>query len=586
MKNLSFVFVFLCMNIYSFGQLTIEGYIYESGNRGFLNQVQISVLDVKNKVTVGSVFTDNDGYFQLQVSEPSLYKLSCNKELFDSVEQELEFEEGKEKAFVKIEMQRSPGYKFEITLAEKRIHEDIPTKAIKGALIEIYNNTTKEIVKVLEDYNQPEFDVDLEKGNHYTILVRKKGYMAKRLEAYVNVKGCILCFEGIGSVDPGVSDNLTENNQMGVLLANVELDSIFRGMKMEINDIYYASGKYEVTPSAAKELDKIPYVLFDNPHLKIEFGSHTDATGSDQSNMELSKKRAKAAAKYLVEVGGVPQSRMFYRGYGETEIKNDCVDGVVCSDAEHAINRRTELKILEIGDEKIDFKSLAVMKQAEHMDALLEEIQNEGQIQISDDGKTFLNKGVPDVLENLQTKQPKEKQTFDESTFESELKIEEISSTDKMKQDADLDQRQLDALEGEDAINVKTPENDLNTIEDEIIMEDMDEEVLDVDSKTIDSGEKSMDDLGGFESIGGALENYSGYKIVVKESVAPIEKADPLYTTHPNLIEVYYKSKVFFYLISDFDNIDDAYHFLRTSAKLMYPNSYVVKVENGKIMKK
>ena len=73
----------------------------------------------------------------------------------------------------------------------------------------MYNNTTKEQVIKLENHPDPEFKLPMQKGNHYTILVRKKGYLAKQMEAYVNVRGCILCFEGISDVRPGVTENLT-----------------------------------------------------------------------------------------------------------------------------------------------------------------------------------------------------------------------------------------------------------------------------------------------------------------------------------------------------------------------------------------
>jgi len=76
----------------------------------------------------------------------------------------------------------------------------------------------------------------------------------------------------------------------------------------------------------------------------IEVGSHTDARGGNQSNQSLSEKRAKSVAEYMI-TKGIEKDRIIAVGYGESRLKNDCADGVQCSDAEHAANRRTEFKL-------------------------------------------------------------------------------------------------------------------------------------------------------------------------------------------------------------------------------------------------
>ena len=79
----------------------------------------------------------------------------------------------------------------------------------------------------------------------------------------------------------------------------------------------------------------------------IELSSHTDARGSDKYNMSLSDKRAKSAAKYIVDHGGIEKSRITGKGYGESLLLNRCHNGVKCSEAEHQENRRTEFKVLK-----------------------------------------------------------------------------------------------------------------------------------------------------------------------------------------------------------------------------------------------
>ncbi len=88
-------------------------------------------------------------------------------------------------------------------------------------------------------------------------------------------------------------------------------------------------------------MDRVAIVLQDNPSLQVELGSHTDSRGSDETNQNLSKARAKSVYDYLASKN-IYRARMKYKGYGETRLLNRCKDGIECSDEEHAVNRRTE----------------------------------------------------------------------------------------------------------------------------------------------------------------------------------------------------------------------------------------------------
>ena len=61
--------------------------------------------------------------------------------------------------------------------------------------------------------------------------------------------------------------------------------------------------------------------------------------------MKLSKKRAEACYKYLVDKG-IDKARLVPKGYGETQMLNTCEEQRKDPKAA-AINRRVELKVLE-----------------------------------------------------------------------------------------------------------------------------------------------------------------------------------------------------------------------------------------------
>jgi outer membrane protein OmpA-like peptidoglycan-associated protein len=85
-------------------------------------------------------------------------------------------------------------------------------------------------------------------------------------------------------------------------------------------------------------LDRVATSLLAHPDVNIEVGGHCDSDGSNEYNLKLSDRRAKAVRDYLIKKG-VPATQMTARGYGETEpiADNATVEG-------RASNRRVELK--------------------------------------------------------------------------------------------------------------------------------------------------------------------------------------------------------------------------------------------------
>ncbi len=139
----------------------------------------------------------------------------------------------------------------------------------------------------------------------------------------------------------------TIGKKEGKIKLDMPLEKIVLNKPIRLDNIYYDLAKWNIRPDAAKELDKLVQILKDNPTIVIELSSHTDCRASDAYNMDLSDKRAKSAAKYIVEVGKIDKERITGKGYGETMLINRCANGVKCSEAEHQENRRTEFKVLK-----------------------------------------------------------------------------------------------------------------------------------------------------------------------------------------------------------------------------------------------
>ena len=117
--------------------------------------------------------------------------------------------------------------------------------------------------------------------------------------------------------------------------------------KIDINPIFFDFDKWDITPQAVSELEKVVYVMKNFPSVVIKIESHTDCRGSDEYNIVLSANRAKSTYDYLLS-RGIEASRIeSVNGYGETRLRNKCSNGVDCSEAEHLINRRSDFIIVK-----------------------------------------------------------------------------------------------------------------------------------------------------------------------------------------------------------------------------------------------
>jgi len=130
----------------------------------------------------------------------------------------------------------------------------------------------------------------------------------------------------------------------------LKLSKVQKNVTFEIKDLYYDYNKWAIRPDAELVLVRLVHFLNDYPEIGIELGSHTDARGGDKFNQELSLKRATSAVDYVVSMG-IDHARITARGYGESKLLNKCKNDVKCTDEQHQINRRTEVKVTTVKKE-------------------------------------------------------------------------------------------------------------------------------------------------------------------------------------------------------------------------------------------
>jgi len=119
-----------------------------------------------------------------------------------------------------------------------------------------------------------------------------------------------------------------------------------RGVLLSLaeNDLQFSISKAKLPEGEIPSLDRIAELLVGHPELMIRIEGHTDNKGRDETNLELSQKRADAVKQALAE-RGVDLQRMAAKGIGAARPIADNA-----SSAGRRKNRRVEIYVLENQD--------------------------------------------------------------------------------------------------------------------------------------------------------------------------------------------------------------------------------------------
>ncbi len=206
-------------------------------------------------------------------------------------------------------------------------------KPIPNAIIKISSSCSDDNV-VLTD-NAGQFNYCLPADCNYVVTGIKENYTNGTV-TFSNVKlGAPLNAEVL--LTPGSTTGSTYTTGLSV------------GSTIVLEHIYYDFNKSFIRKGAAVELDELKGLMLKYSSMTVELSSHTDSRGSTEYNQQLSQKRAASAKEYLVARGVAP-NRITTRGFGESQLRNHCSDGMNCTEEEHQYNRRTEVKVTGVDE--------------------------------------------------------------------------------------------------------------------------------------------------------------------------------------------------------------------------------------------
>lgn len=180
---------------------------------------------------------------------------------------------------------------------------------------------------------------------HISIAVNKE-----RFRVWVNEKKCVDIPKMIGADSPlkAIKFHLNGFKEEGVerlFMSNLKVSEggedlrrkLMNEGKISTNGILFDSGSANIQPQSLGVIRQISQVLMQDETIKLNIIGHTDADGTDDANLKLSKARAEAVKEVLISIYKVSKDRLTTDGKGESQPVGDnkTTDG-------KAHNRRVE----------------------------------------------------------------------------------------------------------------------------------------------------------------------------------------------------------------------------------------------------
>ena len=180
----------------------------------------------------------------------------------------------------------------------------------KGQTLDISGKTSEEVANLLEN------------GNTYALVGERPGYFSQEL---------------VFSFKVDVTD------------LSLKMYPIPYGLQVYEAIIYYDLDKDELRELSKEKLDELTAYLAKHPELSLVIESHTDSRADVEYNEKLSERRGQSVIRYL-ESKGIALDRISSNWFNEQKLVTPCGDGVPCSEADHQLNRRSELKLIAFPD--------------------------------------------------------------------------------------------------------------------------------------------------------------------------------------------------------------------------------------------
>ncbi len=319
-------------DIYGFTRTAyrINGVVVNSKTQEPLSGVLVSLFE--DDQSLQEVRTADDGTFNFPVNANKSYQVVASKNNYKDGRQPADTHDIAG-SLIEMKVPLSPIIESSPCTLSGVVFNRVSNDPVSGATIKLINRKDR-TEKIATTNSDGTYTFPLEGGTGYTIFTTNNLYFTSTKEVSTDGRDC----------NSPIDNKLSLDISMNEIKVNKDAPEKIAKEVLNLVNIYYDTDKSNIRPDAALELDKVVKVLYENPGIILELGSHTDSRGTDSYNLSLSQSRAESAVAYIISKG-IGKNRISARGYGETELLNRCKNGINCSNEEHQRNRRTEFKI-------------------------------------------------------------------------------------------------------------------------------------------------------------------------------------------------------------------------------------------------
>ena len=298
-------------------QYVVEGQVIEAETR---NGLPAAYVELFGEYDTTKVVADAQGKYSAELKPSSDYFVLLEKENYIPKVAEVTTREKESGAEFEVNAALKKGDYYLVDGTVIREGTEMPLKGINVRAIsmdtqdELLNFTTRRDGKFM-------IVLDKASASGFYLIASGEGFFSNR-------------------VDVVPRDSTQKNVKVRMTMTEYGLDKI-------VKTIYYDYNKSDLRIISQKDLNEIVYFMLENPEASVELSSHTDSRGSAGYNYRLSQQRSDHVLDFVLKKGIAPE-RLVAKGYGEASLANKCVDGATCTEEEHQLNRRTEIKVIKL----------------------------------------------------------------------------------------------------------------------------------------------------------------------------------------------------------------------------------------------
>lgn len=309
----------------------IDLVVMDRSGKQFISGAQVKLLEQGASTAAALISTDNSGLAKLKAQPLKNYKVIVTKEGYPSTERQvrLSTDNSHQTMVVKMGTSGSENIVQGDYTVEVQVKDRSGDLMIKGAEVRVINlNSGEGFIGTTN-----------EKGVCFFPLSPNSDYEITASYEDPN--------SGAAFFSSGELMTTIGKKPPAYIYTHLTMEKLQEGAVVTLQGIDYPYDKAIITDSAIRVLNKVIKTLEQYPNMEIELRSHTGCTGEASYNLELSQRRADAAAEYIFSQG-IERSRVTANGYGEREPKVVCEPCSACSEMAQKQNSRTELKVIKV----------------------------------------------------------------------------------------------------------------------------------------------------------------------------------------------------------------------------------------------